>query len=73
MPVKLLRDEYIRIDDIKLSGIGVKFQTCGDSMPILRGRQFPICDECINKLRRLVNNVSIWVPNSKGGEPNCRR
>ena len=42
---------------IKIEGndsLEVKCATCSNGIPLLRGKQFPICDDCIKVLREII-------------------
>lgn len=48
---------------------------CGETI-ILRSASDPtcVCADCCRYLHeRKQSRKSSWIPNSKGGEPNCRR
>lgn len=63
------------IDDRTVYGIG-RCSICGSPENLYTPYQRSkfICDDCIKSLKEMrQTHKSNWIPDSKGGEPNCRR
>ena len=48
---------------------------CGEGFKLMgMGDNRTICPDCCEAIKSIKNNRKIsWIPNSRGGEPNCRR
>lgn len=44
----------ISISDLSPVSFGIKCQTCDREMSVERGRQFPICDDCLKVLAQVI-------------------
>lgn len=55
--------------------IGRSCIVCGNEFDLMGiGDQRTICPDCCNAIKTIKDNSkSTWIPDSKGGEPNCRR
>jgi Lhr-like helicase len=47
-------DDTIKIEVEGNESLAIKCATCSNGIPLFRGRQFPICDECIKDLREII-------------------
>lgn len=45
---------FIRINELTTNGTNFKCATCDNNITELRAMKFPICDECLNDLRKII-------------------
>lgn len=45
---------FIRIKELTTNGTNFKCATCDNNITELRAMKFPICDECIKDLRKII-------------------
>lgn len=48
------KTEFIRIKELTTNGTYFMCATCDNNITELRAMKFPICDECINDLRKII-------------------
>lgn len=45
---------FIRIKELPTNGTNFKCATCDNNITELRAMKFPVCDECIKDLRKII-------------------
>lgn len=48
-------DGFVRLEIKDIHDIGIACATCRNTMTTMRGRSFPICDDCLKDLREIIN------------------
>ena len=67
--------QVIALEKVIPVRLGRNCVVCGEGFDIIGlGDNRTICPECCVAIKSIKDNRKIsWIPNSKGGEPNCRR
>lgn len=47
-------DRIVRLEIKDIHDIGIACAICSNTMPTMRGRAFPICNDCLKELREII-------------------